>query len=171
MSTWENWGAIPVPQPITEEVLDSLLAQLTAKDERWLRLNPHTPWFYEAGVRYQKEPPGQEKWLPIPAVLAQKWGDCEDLCCWRAGELRVRGDQYRNHRGILVRTPPENARAFWVDHRVEPTLKPGQYHIRVERADGRVEDPSAMLGMYGPVHVQQWGLGNTHGIQNGRGYR
>ncbi len=170
MSSWEDWGAIPVPQPITAEVLDSLLEKLTLKDERWLLQNPHTPYLYESGVRYQREPPGQEKWLPIPAILAQRFMDCEDACCWRAAELRIRGDKYRDHRGNIVRLPPERARAFWLDSKTEPMLQPGQYHIRVERADGRIEDPSAMLGMYGPVHVQQWGLGNTHSITNGRGY-
>lgn len=161
------WAALELPPRITEAVLDAKIAELTALDEQWLRENPRTPWFYESGIWYEMEPPGQEKWLPIPVMFAQrqlgKGSDCEDMACYRAAELRVRGDQYRKiPSGHIVRTGPENAVAFWVNHLTEPGLKPGQYHVRVRRADGRIEDPAGMVGMYGTVHVQTWG--STHGI-------
>ncbi len=56
--------------------------------------------------------------------------NCEDLACWRAAELRVRGIR---------------ARAFFTrDRRSDGTTL---YHIMVKLPDGRIEDPSRQLGM------------------------
>lgn len=107
-----------------------MLLELLAKDEAYLRENPQTPLLIDSGVRYEREPPGQELWLTIPWVRLMGHGDCEDLACWRAAELRVRG---------------EDARPF---HTLRYTPKGRLYHIRVKRADGTIEDPSAALGMY-----------------------
>jgi hypothetical protein len=33
----------------------------------------------------------KEEWQDIPTVLANKSGDCKDLCCWRLAEIRRNG--------------------------------------------------------------------------------
>jgi hypothetical protein len=61
--------------------------------------------------------------------------NCEDLACYRVAELRVRTGE------------PAKPR---VTSRIIPSPKYGNftlYHITVLRADGSVEDPSAILGM------------------------
>jgi hypothetical protein len=114
---------------LTPRVLTHLLTCLFELDLDYLREHPETPALYRAGVRYRREPEGQERWASIPIVRRLGFGDCEDLATWRAAELVVRGERarpisshQRTPRGIL-------------------------YHIRVLRADGRIEDPSRILGM------------------------
>lgn len=58
--------------------------------------------------------------------------NCEDLACWRAAELRV-----RRH---------EDARAVFT-HRKSRRTGRRMYHIRTQRGDRSVEDPSLALGM------------------------
>ena len=117
--------------------LKTLLMALMHIDILYLKEHPEVPALIgpggmgPAGVRYAEEPPGQEDWQDIPTTLKLGWGDCEDLACWRAAELRVR----------------HNVQA-------EPTfiwkLRPNGgylYHILVRYPDGRIEDPSRTLGM------------------------
>ena len=167
MQSYRNyWGALDVPPHLDAAGIDALLVQLVAKDEEWIRRNPQTPWFYEAGIPYRRDPPGGDKWLPIPGVLAQGHADCKSMAAWRVAELRVKGDKYRDARGNVVRTGPEAAKAFWVDGRTEKSLGPGQYHVRLRRGDGRIEDPSVMMGMYGAVQVMRapW-MAATHSFR------
>lgn len=97
------------------------------------------PSIYRSGVHYEPEA-GTEEWLDIPTILSVTggtfpgpWGDCEDLACWRAAELRE--DLHR----------PVKAKPFakW--------KKKGDgayaYHALVLLPDGRLEDPSLCLGM------------------------
>ena len=88
------------------------------------------PQLYSSGVRYKRQPmvAGQERFQPIPRVLRRGNGDCDQLACWRAAELQLQG---------------ELARAIPV--RVNPRLM----HVVVRRGDGRIEDPSKILGMKG----------------------
>lgn len=88
-----------------------------------------TPPLYSAGVRYQREE-GTELWQDIPRTLELGYGDCEDLACWRVAELNVAG----------VRAKP------YIKWRNDGPKK-SQYHATVLWPDGRVEDPSASLGM------------------------
>ena len=110
--------------------LVQLLEALTAVNVAWLRENPSAPWLYESGVRYEEEPAGRDDWQDIPETLLLRTGDCEDLGCWRLGELRTRGHEYAVP---YVRKTLIGSRAI--------------YHVAVRRADGRVEDPSKILGM------------------------
>lgn len=138
---------ILVPRKIDERALDVMLDCLTCLDEMYLLRYPDTPWLYSSGLRYEREPIGQEQWLTIPWMFLRRdqgrGVDCEDLSCYRAAELRVR-------RG-------ERAKAIHV-HKTHPNG--GRlYHIRCKHADGRVEDPSHALGMgrewaqfFGPIH-------------------
>lgn len=114
----------------SERVLRGLLVALSAANCSYLKAHPETPWLYEAGVVYQAEEPGHEDWQTIPYVLDRGEGDCEDLACWRVAELRIR-------RGI--RAVP---RLTW-----RPRVNGRLYHITVRYPDGRVEDPSRVLGM------------------------
>lgn len=96
-------------------------------NEEWLLENPNTPRLYESGVRYRRERPRVEDWLMIPDLYARRFGDCEDLGAALAAERRVRD-------GCL------DAVAF--------TRRTGRktFHTLVD-CDGRVEDPSRVLGM------------------------
>ncbi len=109
--------------------LEHLLEALTAVNVAWLR-EREAPWLYESGVRYEEEPPGRDEWQDIPETIKRREGDCEDLACWRLAELRVRS--------------LEDARPF-----VKCSVygRRTVYHVAVRRSDGRIEDPSRVLGM------------------------
>lgn len=117
----------------SEKVMMALLAGLCLQNIFFLQGHPGAPSIYRAGVRYQKEPPGQEEWQDIPNMLRTGNGDCEDLACWRVAELRVR-------HGVKAkpRLTYKKAGAMF------------RYHVTVQYPDGRVEDPSRKLGMGAP---------------------
>ena len=87
------------------------------------------PALYSSGVRYARERPGENYWATPLEVLRRRRGDCEDLSAWRIAELR--------HTGA-------DPNATFV---IRDGGKPGLWHIAVRRGDGRIEDPSAVLGM------------------------
>lgn len=129
-TTNKPWTPLFIPPELSGAMLDCLLPALVCVNKNWLSKFPDTPALYDSGVRYLAEPEGEEKWLSIPFNLLAMAGDCEDLACWRAAELQMLG---------------ENANPIWSAHKT-----PGDgmlYHIQVRRADGRVEDPSYILGM------------------------
>lgn len=113
--------------------LRAALEALCGLDLAYLMRHPRTPPLMAAGVRYQREARRasgfgrREDWLTIPDVLRQGHGDCEDLACWRAAELR--------RRGVAAAPMPIRTRIGW--------------HIVVARGDGTYEDPSRELGMGG----------------------
>lgn len=133
------WAPLIMPERITGAAIDRMLDLLVQLNVDYLREHPQTPPLYKSGVRYRREPIGEEKWLTIPWVLKFKHGDCEDLATWRAAELQVRVG--------------ENARPIW-SGRVTPRGR--VYHIQVMREDGSIEDPSAVLGM-GVEFAGRWG--------------
>lgn len=148
-----------IPRRLNAAVLETLLGALTAMNELYLLERPNTPWLYQAGVRYEREPPGQEQWLPIPFVLLRRdqggGADCEDLACWRAAELRVKKNE-RGATAIFTHRQRADGRRL--------------YHIRVRRgpeAGRRVEDPSVALGM-GREWLQQFA--ESHSIVDGDKY-
>lgn len=116
---------------LTDRLLGHLTEALTRMDVEHLRAQPHAPLLYASGVRYAREPAGAERWATSPLVLARGVGDCEDLACWRAAELRLRGD----HAARVVSTAQQ----------LSPTRR--LYHVLVRHGDGRLEDPSRQLGM------------------------
>jgi hypothetical protein len=111
--------------------LVQLLEALTAVNSAYLLEHARTPLLYESGVRYEEEPPGRDEWQDIPETLARRVGDCEDLGCWRLAELRVREREQASP--FIKRSVVGPARTV--------------YHVAVRRADGRLEDPSRILGM------------------------
>ena len=110
--------------------LAQLLEALAGVNEAWLREHPAAPWLYESGVRYEEEPDGRDDWQDIPETIALRVGDCEDLGCWRLAELRTRVREYARP---FVKRSVVGSRTV--------------YHVAVRRADGRLEDPSRILGM------------------------
>lgn len=105
-----------------------LVEALIRINEAWLSEH-QAPWLYESGVKYQAERLSDD-WQDIPQTLARRFGDCEDLGAWRAAELRHAG---------------EREAGAWVK-----TMRVGMhviYHVQVRRSDGRIEDPSQILGM------------------------
>ena len=87
------------------------------------------PPLYKSGVRYKREPIGQEVWQTAKETLAKGYGDCEDLAAWRLAELWMSGE---------TGARPECY-----------SPRPGLIHCVVRRATGRREDPSKRLGMGG----------------------
>lgn len=96
----------------------------------YLRFHPGTPGLYQSRVVYKEEGYKEsEDWKDIPHVLADGFGDCEDLATWRVAELR--------HRGVRARIAVKMRRL------ADITL----FHVLVRYPDGRLEDPSKRLGM------------------------
>jgi hypothetical protein len=94
----------------------------------WLAAHPECPDLYESHVRYGREPADRrEEFATIPVVLAQGWGDCDDLAPWYAAELTVRCGVPASPRVMEVR--------------------PGLWHVVVVTDDGETADPCVVLGM------------------------
>lgn len=121
-------ASLHIPSPLTAATLTAALEGLTAYNAAWLRAHPSAPPLYASGVRYQREEVGRESWQTLPDLFESLRGDCEDLAAARAAELQVTGED-------------PDARA------VARHVRPGLWHIVVERGDGTTEDPSKALGM------------------------
>lgn len=107
--------------------LQILLAALTRTGKEYILAHPKTPLLYQSGVTYEEEPGEQDQWQDIPITLGIRHGDAEDLACWRAAELQARG----------------------VDAWPTFDFENGCLHPKVRMPDGRLEDPSRILGMKG----------------------
>jgi len=99
---------------------------------RWLiqRAGGRFPGLYRAGVRFRREPDGEETFRDCANVLRRGGGDCAHLCAWRVAELQERGEAA----GVRVQ---------WPNTRKRPRV----FHVQVRRASGAIEDPSRLLGM------------------------
>jgi hypothetical protein len=121
---------IPI-QRVSRALMVPALEALTSINEELLS-SGRFPLLYQAGVRYQNEPPGQEDWDPADRVIMRGWGDCEDLAAWRAAELRLAGEDDARADTYVSRVRPDGSRVW---------------HAITVRGDGTVEDPSVILGM------------------------
>jgi hypothetical protein len=114
--------------PALEQHMKTLLACLTMCDRLYLRtqkaIGKPVPLIYKSGVTHEEEYGEQDDWCDIPTTRAMGHGDAEDLACWRAAELQEQG----------VDAWP----TFDHDH--------GCLHPKVRYADGRLEDPAAIMG-------------------------
>jgi len=121
---------VEIAAPSDELALSCLLEGIVALNylvmeaSRRLLGGDAIPPLYTSGIRYEREPLGAEKWQSAPELLRTRVGDCEDLSCYRAAELRLDGEPATVE---VVRTPR------------------GSFHAVVRRADGRLEDPSRIL--------------------------
>ena len=115
-----------------------LLQALVDINVDYLLHNPTTPLLYQSGVRYQEQAydVGQEDWHEIPAALLAKKTDCKVLAAWRCAELRVRGVAAVPY--LLRQSTPVREAVGIPDF---------GYHVVVQWPDGRIEDPSKILGM------------------------
>ena len=117
----------PIPEAIErlcEGVVRLNCWYMETADERGVP----TPRLYHpaCGITYRREPAGQEWWESAAdalGVVTARSGDCEDLACYRAAELRTFFDDEGAHVRI-IRT------------------RRGTFHAIVQRGDGSYEDPS-----------------------------
>ena len=119
----------------SERALGYYLWLLYQLNVDFLREYPDCAGLYESGVIYRAERPSftmPEQWRMIPKVIEVGYGDCEDLACWLAAEYTVQ-------KGIP-------AKPVWTRQDVGREVV---YHIRVRLRDGRILDPSKVLGMPG----------------------
>ena len=111
-----------------QRVLEAWFEALTLTNVSHLRYNPRCPSIYASGVVYQEEG-SPEIWRDIPTIRQDGWGDCDDLACWLAAEMRVK-------HGIRAVVTLQRQR------------QPGLWHAVVRDIDsGRTHDPSIALGM------------------------
>jgi len=110
-------------------VIRRLVEALAEADFYFLRAH-RLPSLYGCNIRYRDT---GDEWRDVPAVLQSRGGDCKDLCAWRCAELWLAGE-----RGAAPRI-------VWIEDDTHPNE--ALYHVIVQRADGRYEDPSALLGM------------------------
>lgn len=101
---------------------------------------PSLPPLYKSGVRYRydRNEPTDRYWHAANEVFGRMVGNCKDLSCWRAAELRAAGE-----RGADIAVKKVFAGRRVGDDVI--TL----WHVVVRRADGSIEDPSRILGMRG----------------------
>lgn len=112
-------------------IVSYLLETIVTVNRVSLRLNPKLPKLYASGVRYANEPSGYDSFVDIYKILQCGHGDCAHLCAWRVAELRYEGER-------------ATIRVEWRDWK---DGRPKLFHVLVRRADGTIEDPSALLGM------------------------
>ena len=114
------------PRPL--RALEAWLEALVLSNVQFLEDQPNFPRLYAAGVVYKPEG-SPEIWRDIPTCARDGWGDCDDLACWLAAELR-----FHHKRRALVS--------------LRNGGRPGLVHAVVIDADtGIMNDPSKVLGM------------------------
>jgi len=123
---------IAIPEEnVRADVLESAAEAVTRLDEQLLRSG--TVPSAETGItrhriKWEREPPGEERFDHAGTVMGRGWGDCDDLAPWHAASLRVSGEDP----GARVRIIPSGYKKF---------------HAMVQRSDGSYEDPSIEAGM------------------------
>ncbi len=131
-----------------------LLESLTSINEfhlrRGLKAGSPYPRLYQSGVYYREEKPGFEDWPDIPKVLSQGWGDCEDLAGYRAAELRVYDGI--DAQPVIKWTWIPADRMREAGYTVIPKDGVWLVHCLVRYPNGKIEDPSKILGMRGDYH-------------------
>lgn len=124
--------SIVVLAATTADVELALRATITW-NRAYLRLYPETAPLYESGVFYARESErwreaGEERFVVIPLCFQTRGIDCDDAVAWRCAELQEQGINAEPH---VYQTGED------------------LYHCVVRYPDGRIEDPSRILGMTG----------------------
>jgi hypothetical protein len=114
----------------SRRALTWLMLGVVALNREWMERYPETPQLYDSAVVYRPEV-DTEEWQDIPTTLQKGWGDCEDLACFRAGQLQAKG---------VAALPYVTWRRVG-----ERTI----FHALVRWPNGLIEDPSLALGMHG----------------------
>lgn len=139
-----------------------LLEATTRIDVDFLRsYGSRVPRLLASGIRWRQEP-GRERFLAIPTVLRQRFGDCDDLAPWKAAELRVYGTAALVDGEFGYGAVDDEGLPLAVDARciiVQQDDHGRLFHVLVEYAipawDSSIfyqSDPSVMLGMTGWIH-------------------
>jgi hypothetical protein len=110
--------------------ISRMLGTLTAINADFLEQNPNFPLLYMSGVRYHHDK-NADYWRDAKATFDNRFGDCDNLSCWRAAELQVRF-------GI-------NALPVWLHKKKADQTD--LFHIVVQYPNLDIEDPSVALGM------------------------
>lgn len=118
-----------VPVEVSADTQLGLICQLVKYNARLLRAT-RLPALYESGVRYRRDPPGEELYSDAWYCLQRGYADCKKLVAWRCAELAIAGELATPL--IQWRVMPDGQRRF---------------HVVVHRASGVLEDPSRLLGM------------------------
>jgi hypothetical protein len=116
----------------SRQSMTGLLLGLSMHNKAWMQYYPSTPSLYDSGVVYKPEVT-TEDWQDIPTTLLRGYGDCEDLACYRVGELQAQG----------IHALP------FITWRPNPKGHGMIFHVLVRWPDGRIEDPSLARGMGG----------------------
>lgn len=103
---------------------------------------------YQTGVRYKEDPPGREDWRDLYGVLQRGTADCDQLCTWRAAELRAAGI---NAEPVIKwqHIPRDMALQLGYPSNIVPAGGLSMVHVLVRWPNGYIEDPSKILGMGG----------------------
>lgn len=131
------WAPVILPPQLDELVIARFLECLTLLNLDYLAKHPDTIAVYESGIEYVRDEIGRERWRSIPYILIDSSADCKSLVAWRVAELRMKGEKAQC--GVRAEPMPGG----WM-----------LYHVFVKRANGSIEDPSAILGM-------NWGEANA----------
>jgi len=106
--------------------IETALELFTNVNELYLSAHREEPELYKAGIKYGLG--NKLAWFTAPILLDKKRGDCKDLCAYRVAWLRVFGKEPRARCHLKF-------------------IRAGQWHVQVERQNGKIEDPSEKLGM------------------------
>lgn len=116
---------------VTAEGLEAALEATALANEQSIRRG-EVPTLEEAikkGVRWKPEPYLDGEHFDLAhQVAARKWGDCDDLAPWLAGQMRASGED-----------PGARPRVY--------KSGPDRWHVVVETSDGQILDPSKWAGM------------------------
>src|SRR5574342_142906 len=119
---------------VSPEVLEAALETTALANERAIadgQIPTLTDAIKKGGVRWKPEPfTDGEHFDLADQVVQRKWGDCDDLAPWLAGELRASGQD-----------PGARPRVYQTG--------PKRWHVVTELSDGRILDPSKWAGMKG----------------------
>lgn len=111
-----------------------------------LGLGMPVPPLWASGVRYQEDPPGEENWGDVYYCMKLGHADCDRLVIWRCAELREAGV----HAVPVIKWQNlnrETAIALGYPPGFVPPDGLWMVHCLVRFPDGRIEDPSKILGM------------------------
>lgn len=116
---------------VTPEALEAALEATTLANEQAI-IRGEVPMLEDAiadGVRWKPEPFLDGEHFDLAGlVAARKFGDCDDLAPWLAGELRATGED-----------PGARPRVY--------KSGPDRWHVVTETSDGEILDPSRWAGM------------------------
>lgn len=114
-----------------EALIVAALDAATAHAEAWYRATPAAASVYDRQrIRYRPEPTAELEEFAGPQLLfARGFGDCDDIVIARLAELRARGIDRGARLSLVVRESPVRA----------------EYHARIRRSSGVIEDPAEDL--------------------------